>query len=148
MNAGDAPSRSLYRRAILAQLNRCYAEAAARKRVPTPIELVRQARCCSEWNELAIVPRFRFRSVCDYYRSIDVIPGLHTLDVPCLIVASENDPIVPAHIMQAALAEADGSVTMRWARQGGHLAFPARVSLGVNGPLGLENQLFNWFADR
>jgi len=147
MNAGEAPCRSLYRRAILVRLIRCYAEAAARKRVPTPIDVVRQARRCSEWNELTIVPRFGFRSVGDYYRSVDVIPGLHTLDVPCLIVASENDPIVPAHLLQAALAEANGPVTVRWTSQGGHIAFPARVSLGMNGPLGLENQLFNWFAN-
>lgn len=145
MDACDAPSRFVYKRAINMGLNRAYAKVEARGRAVTPFRLVAQARQCSEWNESAIVPRFGFRNVQDYYERVSVIPDLHRLNVPCLVVAAANDPIVPAHTVRWALAEGGGPVSVRWAF-GGHVAFAPNLDLGMPGARpGLENQVFEWF---
>ncbi|HLJ51550.1 MAG TPA: alpha/beta fold hydrolase [Bryobacteraceae bacterium] len=144
MNACDTPSRFVYKRAINVGLNRAYAQVEARGRAVTPFRLVAQARQCSDWNEAAIVPRFGFRSVQDYYEQVSVIPDLHRLKVPCLVVAASNDPIVPAHTVRWALGEGAGPVTVRWAF-GGHLAFAPNLDLGMpRARTGLENQVFEW----
>jgi uncharacterized protein len=147
MNACDSPSRVLYKRAINAGLNRCYAEVEARGRAVTPLEIVAQAKSCSDWNESAIVPRFGFRDVQDYYDRASVIPHLHRLDMPCLVVSCANDPVVPADIVRWALVEAGGPVSIRWTF-GGHLAFAPQVDLGVPGAkTGLEEQVFGWLRN-
>jgi uncharacterized protein len=148
MNAGDEPRNALYKRAILAGLNRHYAAVAARGRTVTPLRVVAQAKSCSDWNEAAIVPRFGFRNVKEYYDRTSVIPELHGLDIPCLVVAAAHDPIVPAHLIRSALAGAGPNVSIRWSALGGHLSFPAQLDLGAGGKLGLQNQIYRWLLSK
>jgi predicted alpha/beta-fold hydrolase len=85
--------------------------------------------------------------VQDYYDRASVIPHLHRLDMPCLVVSCANDPVVPADIVRWALVEAGGPVSIRWTF-GGHLAFAPQVDLGVPGAkTGLEEQVFGWLRN-
>lgn len=63
-----------------------------------------------------------FRDAADYYRHYTLGPELLTaLRIPVRIVASEDDPVVPARHARA-LAAADGGV-VALARHGGHCGF-------------------------
>jgi predicted alpha/beta-fold hydrolase len=144
MNVSDAPSRRLYRYAICSALNRCYAMVERRGRACVPLEVVKRAKRCSEWNALAIVPRFGFSSVEEYYRKASVAGWLYRLETPSLLIACEQDPIVPKETVESATEDASPALTVRWSARGGHVRMPQHLDLGFPGPLGLEQQIIAW----
>jgi predicted alpha/beta-fold hydrolase len=144
--AFDAPGQTPYRRYIFAGLNRIYAAVAARQKVPSPVEVVCQARTCAERDELTVVPRFGFASARDYYLRAGVAPVIHQLAIPSLIVASLNDPLVPPHTLRPAVANASSALTVRWVEKGGHIYFPSGMDLGFGGGPGLEHQVVSWLS--
>jgi predicted alpha/beta-fold hydrolase len=146
MESCDAPSRRLYRRCINSGLNTNYARAAARRKLPTPVEDLKRARKCGEWNAAAIVPRFGFNSLEDYYHRASVSTDIHRLRTASLIVASLNDPIVSPEILFPTLNNAPPALKVCWVRQGGHISFPAKLDLGQGGRLGLEAQVMRWLS--
>jgi len=146
MESCDAPSRRLYRRCINSRLNSNYAKAAARRKLPTPVEDLKRARKCGEWNAMAIVPRFGFKSLEDYYHRVSVSTDIDRLQTPSLIVASLNDPIVPPEALWPALNDAPSTLKVCWVRRGGHVSFPAKLDLGQGGRLGLEAQVIRWLS--
>jgi predicted alpha/beta-fold hydrolase len=143
----DRPSRGIYRAHVFDSLNRVYAATAARRSLPTPVEVVRRARFTRERDELTVVPRFGFRSADDYYQRVQVAYDLHRLDVPSLLVLSENDPMVPIHTLNAAIGSASQALTVARVNGGGHLWFPQRLRLGQTGRPGLENQVTQWLLN-
>ena len=147
MESCDAPSRRLYRRCINSGLNTNYARAAARRRLPTPVEVLKRARKCGDWNATAIVPRFGFNSLEDYYHRASVSTDIDRLRTPSLIVASLNDPIVPPETLLPTLNSAPPALKVCWVRRGGHVSFPAKLDLGQGGRLGLEEQVMRWLSN-
>ena len=93
-----------------------------------------------------MVSRFGYRSVEDYYVRESVAPRLRSLRVPSLVVASQNDPLVPPETVIPALAEAPGDLSVAWVEPGGHVYFPRTLDLGQPGPLGLEQQVIRWLS--
>jgi uncharacterized protein len=144
--AFDRPARRLYRLHIFRGLNKAYAATARRGRVRVPPAVVARARSCRERDALTVVIRFGFRSAEDYYERESVGPRLHKLRVPSLVVASRNDPLVPAETVIPALAGASRALSTMWVEPGGHVYFPKRLDLGQPGPLGLEHQVMRWFS--
>jgi predicted alpha/beta-fold hydrolase len=110
--------------------------------------VVARARSCHERDSLTVVARFGFRSAQDYYERESVAPRLHRLQIPSLVVASRNDPLVPADTVIPALADASRALSVAWVGSGGHVYFPKTLDLGQPGPLGLEQQTIRWLADR
>jgi uncharacterized protein len=146
--AFDHPALRPYRRHIFRGLNKAYAAAAARGRVHAPPAVVARARSCRERDSLTVVKRFGFRSAEDYYERESVAPRLHNLQTPSLVVASRNDPLVPADTIIPALARASSALSVAWVEAGGHVYFPKTLDLGQPGPLGLEQQVIRWLADQ
>jgi predicted alpha/beta-fold hydrolase len=146
--AFDHPARTPYRRHIFHGLNKAYAAAAARGRVQMRPSVVARARSCRERDSLTVVIRFGFRSADDYYERESVAPRLPDLQVPSLMVASRNDPIVPAETVIPAVADASRALSVTWVEEGGHVYFPRTLNLGQPGPLGLEPQVVRWLADQ
>jgi len=140
----DRNPRNLYRSFVLAGLNKVYAATAAKRPLPTPVEVVRRARFVRERDALTVVPRFGFRSVDDYYQRIQVCDELHRLDTPSLLVLCENDPIVPMHTLRTAINRASGALSVISVKSGGHMSFPQDLDLGQPGLPGLENQVTRW----
>jgi hypothetical protein len=140
----DKPALNPYRSYVLAGLNRVYAATAARRPLPTPVDIVRRARFVRERDELTVVPRFGFRSVDDYYSRIQVCDELHRLDTPSLLVLCENDPIVPIHTLRTAINRASRALSVISVNSGGHMIFPQDLDLGQAGLPGLENQVTRW----
>jgi predicted alpha/beta-fold hydrolase len=146
--AFDQPALRPYRRSIFRGLNKAYAATAARGRVHVPPAVVARARSCRERDSLTVVPRFGFRSTEDYYEQESVAPRLHSLQIPSLVVASRNDPLVPVDTVIPALANASRGLSVAWVETGGHVFFPRTLDLGQGGPLGLEPQVIQWLANQ
>ena len=146
--AFDHPARRPYRRHIFHGMNKAYAAAATRGRVHVPPAVVARAQSCRERDSLTVVTRFGFRSAEDYYERESVAPRLHSLQIPSLVVASRNDPLVPVDTIVPALADASRALSVAWVEAGGHVYFPKTLDLGQPGPLGLEQQVMRWLADQ
>jgi hypothetical protein len=145
----DARHRWPYRQYLLSSLKQMLEPMARRGRLPLPLERARAIRSLRSWDQELVVPRFGFGSVEDYYRQATVVPRLDALSVPALVVATRHDPMVLAGGLEAALAEPRAKLlAIRWLERAGHVGFPSDVSLGVEGPLGLEPQALAWLTTR
>ncbi|MGD8861278.1 MAG: alpha/beta fold hydrolase [Myxococcales bacterium] len=122
----DRRGASIYRRHVLAGLNEIYAEVAARRPVPTPLQQVRAARTIREWDSLAVVPRHGFDDVEHYYASMSVGPHLSELALRARIVHSTHDPMIPPWTYEDHIARTGAAVDVELLRSGGHVAFPER----------------------
>lgn len=140
----DRPEMWLYRRYLLAGLNRIYARVAQRRPVPTPPGQASRIRTLRAWDEAVVAPRHGFASAQDYYSKASVGPRLGQLAVRCLLVAAEHDPMVPLHTLRPWLDQASPSLEFQLARQGGHVGFPWSLDLKQDAPLGLEPQVMGW----
>jgi hypothetical protein len=153
--ANDRPGSALYRAYVLRGLKEIYAAVAARRPVPTPVAVVRRIRLVKEWDEKVVAPRFGFAGADDYYARESVAPRLGALAVPALLVAAEDDPMVPAAVLRPVLAaNACPRLTVRWIG-GGHLGFPDGLRLDAEAAEGgapavaqrtLDAQVLTWLV--
>jgi hypothetical protein len=140
----DAPARRPYRHAVFRALDEIYEAVARRRHVPVSPAAVRRAPTCRERDRLTVVPRFGFRDPDEYYATASVRSRLRSLRVPALLVLAEADPIIAARSVLHALEDAPSSLEMRLLPVGGHVFFPADVSLGEAAPPGLAAQVVAW----
>ncbi len=144
----DGVGRNFYRRHVLKGLKEIYAHVAeVGHEVPTPVERVLAIKTFREWDELTVVPRFGFDSVEEYYRTQSVSNKLSELRIPSLLIAAENDPMVPASTIRPHLENAASCLKVCWVERGGHLGFPKNLDLGLGDPenLGLAKQILSWY---
>jgi predicted alpha/beta-fold hydrolase len=85
-----------------------------------------RVRTMYEWDRLAIAPRYGFETPEAYYRAFSIEPYLSKLAVPALLVAAEDDPVIPIETIQPFLPRLNGDANglgleVRIARRGGHL---------------------------
>ena len=137
-----------YRRYLLNGLLEIYERVAARRSVPTPLAIARRIATMREWDAKTVVPRFGFTSADDYYSSMSVGPQLQRLALPALIVATKQDPMVPATTLRPYLEIPPPAVTVRWMPRGGHVGFPRHSSLDLDDPRGtVLDQIFAWLRN-
>ena len=144
----DSCSRWLYRRYLLARLLEIYTEVAQRRQLDRSVAEIRQARSLVEFDSLVIAPRYGFVDAWDYYRRVSVGPHLARLETPTLVVAAEEDPMVPAESLMAPLRQSSDHLLCHWSRSGGHLSFPRNLDLGISADLGLYPQVLGWLRLR
>lgn len=140
----DRPSRKLYRTYVMRSLGRTYGQVAARRPLPVPAERVRRLTKLRDFDTCAVVPRFGFESVEDYYTRSSVGPRLGGLRVPTLLVASDDDPMVWAEAIRPCLQNAPPHLEVRWVRRGGHVGFSPRLDLGYGEVPGIAGQVLGW----
>lgn len=140
----DSPSRWPYRRYVLRNLVEIYTAVAATRPVPVPPEAAARFTHLRQYDEQIVAPRWGFAGADDYYARAAVAPELKNLDVPALMVAAENDPMVPAEAVRPAAEAAGGKLEVRWVGNGGHVGFPGDLDLGIEAPLGIEGQTIGW----
>ncbi len=149
----DQPGFWIYRRYLLSNLMEIYRAVAARRAVPTPVDEAARIRVFRDWDDRIVAPRHGFDDALDYYARASVGPRLGRLSLPALLVAAEDDPMVPAATVRPVLdALPDlGRLRVRWMPTGGHMAFPGETDLGLasshDAPNDLESQLLAWFRD-
>ena len=89
------------------------------------IEGVRRARTFHHFDRLVIAPLYGFRDELDYYEKADASPYLPHIRVKTLILAAEDDPIVPPHVFpHDQVAESDW-LSGVLVKNGGHVGFVA-----------------------
>jgi len=147
----DQPGFWIYRRYLLANLMEIYRAVAVRREVPTPVEEAAHIRVFRDWDDRVVAPRHGFADALDYYARASVGPRLGRLRVPSLLVAAEDDPMVPASTVRPVLDEVATDLQVRWVPTGGHMAFPGEIDLGLTpthgAPNDLESQLLAWLRD-
>jgi len=151
----DQPGFWIYRRYLLSNLMEIYRAVAARRPVPTPVEEAARIRLFRAWDDRIVAPRHGFADAADYYARASVGPRLERLCVPSLLVAAEDDPMVPASTVRPVLGElgalARSALQVRFMPTGGHMAFPGEIDLGLEqahgAPNDLESQLLAWLRD-
>jgi len=139
----DSPRRWPYRRYLLKGLVDIYAAVAARHPVPLPVEQARRVRTIREWDDRVVAPRHGFADAADYYARESVAPRLPNLRVPALLLASEWDPMVPAHTVRAALdalPRPAPRLEVRWVAGGGHDSFPRALEV--------DRKVVEWLRER
>ena len=163
----ERPSRALYCRHVLRHLGRSFrALERAGASLPRSCREICRARTFRRWDDLTVVPRFGFADADDYYEQASAAAVLGRLRVPCLLVASQVDPVIthesivpylPAGATVCSLVRGrpeppiptrpdPASLTVVWHPGAGHVAFPPATDLGVEAALGLESQLLGWLA--
>ncbi len=140
----DTTPWSIYRSYLLEGLNEVYAEVAARRQVPVPVERLLRARTIREWDGLAVAPRFGFDSAEDYYAKASVAPRLGQLGRPALLLYSSADPMVPWPTIAPALDRLPPSARVVLTPRGGHVGFPRGLDLGLSAAPGLQAQVVGW----
>jgi predicted alpha/beta-fold hydrolase len=140
----DTPKRRPYRMYLLHELRQMYRSFAERHSPPTPVERIEMVRTLREWDALTVVPRFEFDDVDDYYQRASVAGRLQELDIPSLLVATRNDPLVFHTAIDSGLPADAEHFEVNWLHTGGHVFFPPNVDLGYGGPRGLIPQILTW----
>lgn len=129
--AFDRPPTALYRLFVLRGLKQLYSAVAARRPVPLAPAKARRIRTLRQWDERVVAPRWGFDGAADYYARASVGPRLGRLSVPALLVAGEDDPMVPPSTLHPVLEGGDtGTLEVRWLAGAGHLGFPPGLRLG------------------
>ena len=139
-----------YRAYLLGGMKEIYEAVAARREVPCPPAEAKKIRTLREWDERVVAPRHGFAGADDYYARASVAPRIGALRVPALVVAVDDDPMVPAAAIRPWLDPGHPRLTFRWLSTGGHLGAYRHVDLGLgfHPALGLERQLYRWLAGR
>lgn len=141
----DHPRAALYCGHVLSGLKQIYAAVARRRPVPTPLASVLRVRTIRAWDRLAVVPRFGFVSVDDYYQRVSVGPRLAGAQLPALVLSARADPMIPAATVAPHVHALPAHVTHRWLDQGGHVGFPGGLHLGhADAAPGLQTQVLAW----
>ena len=83
-------------------------------------------RTLQEFDAKWTVPLWGFESVEHYYQAASTLHALREIDVPTVVLAADDDPLVPAESFQQ--VEPSPWVRLWLTRGGGHLGFVARAS--------------------
>lgn len=97
------------------------------------------------FDEAATAPLHGFLSANDYYRKSSSLRFLSAIEVPTLCVSSQDDPFMPASVIEAARDAASEDVKMVVHPWGGHVSFtfghlPWRARYWA------EEQIVSWLA--
>lgn len=92
------------------------------------IEGVRRTRTFHRFDRLVIAPLYGFRDELDYYEQADASPYLPRIRVKTLILAAEDDPIVPPHVFPRREIGESEWLSGVLLKSGGHVGFVAGMN--------------------
>jgi len=120
-----APRNAFYHRFFLSEL-RAEALAAGRSLAPEERRAILSARDIREFDERVTAPRNGFAGAEDYYRRCSAANYVEAVEVPTLLVQSEDDPIVPAEPFRAREWRRNPQLAPLLLARGGHVGFHDR----------------------
>jgi predicted alpha/beta-fold hydrolase len=85
------------------------------------------------FDEAYTAPHFGFRDADEYYTRASALRVIERVRVPTLVIASDNDPFVPADQFRCAAITGNPHITLTITRDGGHCAFVAEAPVGYDG---------------
>lgn len=106
------------------QLLRRHPEAARR----LDVSRMRRARTFFAFDDAVTAPLHGFRGARHYYDSSSSLGWVSRITTPTLCLSAEDDPFLPAHVLDRVAANASGAVRLVATRQGGHTGFIAGPS--------------------
>ncbi|MBL4685809.1 MAG: alpha/beta fold hydrolase [Nannocystaceae bacterium] len=138
--AFDRRRSAPYRRHVLQELKAAYRTMHRRGVTTSPLREVTAVTKIQDWDARAVVPRFGFANVEDYYARAAVGPHLSALKVPACYVGAPFDPMVPRYTVEASLRAAGNAVTARWIEgRAGHVGFADRT---------MSDRIVEWTHER
>ena len=87
------------------------------------IDEVRRTRTFHHFDRLVIAPLYGFGDELDYYEKADASPYLSEIQVKTLILAAEDDPIVPPHVFPHEQVAGSEWLSGNLVKNGGHVGF-------------------------
>jgi predicted alpha/beta-fold hydrolase len=103
---------------------RRFPEAAARIDLPRTLA----ARTFRDFDDAATAPLHGFEGAEDYYRRSSCLGFLQAIRTPTLCLSSEDDPFLPAGVLDRAREASPREVTFRTTARGGHLGWVGGVA--------------------
>jgi predicted alpha/beta-fold hydrolase len=126
-DAVDSRRNFLYRRRFVRELEARYQRKA--RLFPERFSNIRQpTRTLREFDDTVTAPAFGFANADDYYRQSSAINVVPDITVPALIMAAEDDPLVPIATLRHPAIAANRNITLVTSKHGGHCAFISRFS--------------------
>jgi predicted alpha/beta-fold hydrolase len=123
----EAPANGLYRSWFVRSLRASYRD---RQRLrPDLYEAGRErgVRTVWEFDERITAPYSGYRDAADYYARASPGPVLPAIDRPVLVLAAQDDPIVPADSLTRWALPRSGVVRRELPATGGHVGFVGRT---------------------
>lgn len=118
---------------------RRFPEAAAVLDLPR----VRRARTFREFDHFAVAPLHGFTGADDYYARASSIDFVDKIKVPTFCLSAEDDPFLPAAVLDEVSKRASSFVTLERTRNGGHCGFVAG-GRGLSSVYWGEARLIEW----
>lgn len=115
----------IYERHFLGSLRRKVVEKMERfPDLCDPVR-VRRARTLREFDDAVTAPVHGFQSAADYYARSSSLQFLHGIRRPTLLLSAEDDPFLPASVLQEVREVAAGvpELCLEFSRGGGHAGF-------------------------
>jgi uncharacterized protein len=106
------------------QLLRRHPEAASR----LDVVRMRRARTFFDYDDAVTAPLHGFRGAKHYYDTSSSLGWVSRITTPTLCLSAEDDPFLPAQVLDRVAANASGAVRLVATRQGGHTGFIAGPS--------------------
>ena len=95
-----------------------------------PLNAIRTVR---EFDAVYTAPHFGFRSAEDYYYRASAMRLVDRIQVPALVITSEDDPFVPTQPFQDPRVTGNPHIDLRVCSHGGHCGFVGPQSNGEDG---------------
>jgi len=124
----ERPANRIYRAYFMGNLREAYRR---RQRLrPDLYQAGREqgVRSVREYDEAITAPYAGFRNAAEYYASSSAGPQLASIVHPALLLAAEDDPLVPSTSVRRWRLPASGGVRREMLRTGGHTGFVARTA--------------------
>ncbi len=126
VRAIDKPENFVYANRFLSRLK----ARIRRKSLSTPhlyssAEL-NQVRSIWGFDDRYTAPLFGFGTAANYYATQSSARFLESIQIPALIIAAQDDPLVPFEMYRRPVFEANPALTLVAPRYGGHLGFLSR----------------------
>ncbi|HET9315209.1 MAG TPA: alpha/beta fold hydrolase [Vicinamibacteria bacterium] len=123
----DERANRVYQRYFMTSLRESYAER--QRRLPDLYAPGRERglRTVGQYDEAITAPYNGFRDAADYYAQSSAGPHLAAIARPALVLAAEDDPLVPAPSVARWPLPASGVVVREMPPTGGHVGFVGRT---------------------
>jgi predicted alpha/beta-fold hydrolase len=123
----DLPSNRLYQRYFMGSLRESYAER--QRRLPDLYAAGRERglRSVLQYDEAITAPYNGFADARDYYARSSAGPYLASIRKPALVLAAQDDPLVPGDSVARFPLPASGIVQREMPPTGGHVGFVGRT---------------------
>jgi uncharacterized protein len=123
----DEPVNRIYQRYFMIALRESYAER--QRRLPDLYAPGRERglRSVRQYDEAITAPYNGFKDAADYYARSSAGPYLSAITRPALVLAAEDDPLVPCSSVARWPLPASGLVVREMPPTGGHVGFVGRT---------------------